>query len=533
MTDPKLEAFLNTLSTTETIKDLYRQHGLSYGWIVMITISMATVATQITGTIINVAIPEIMGTYGVGQDKGQWLSTAFLAAATITMVMSSWGTHNFGARTLMLASMSLYILGSILGGISPNLEVMIFARILQGASAGVITPMIMSIIFLLFPFTMQGKVMGISMLAVVLAPAVGPAVGGILIDTLSWRYVYFVGLPMAFLALPIAAFYLPPKEPDGPRPPLDWPGLILISICVSTLLIALSDGERKGWDSNYITSLMGITITSFSGFIYRELHCDHPLLDLKVFSYYRFAVMSVFAACFGAGMFGSFYIVPLFLQISQHMTPTDAGVIAIPGGLIMAVVFPLSGRIADRYDHRLLFTFGIIVFAYSCWLMVSADINTSFWTFCWWIILSRIGMGLVAPSLNLSAMQALPMEHLQQGAGAINFVRQLGGAFGVNLLSLALTRRIQFHRDSVFATQSFDHSGSQAALVDIQHSLAPAGLSAIEAQYVSYRTLGQMIYHEAEIFAFQDGFLALGIMLALSLIPIWMLRKKHLVVVSR
>jgi len=533
MSDPKLEAFLDKLTTTETIKNLYRQHGMAYGWIVMFTISLATVATQITGTIINVAIPEIMGTYGIGQDKGQWLSTAFLASATITMVMTSWATHNFGVRFIMLASMIIYIVGSLLGGVSPNLEVMILARILQGAAAGFVTPMIMSVIFLLFPFQMQGRVMGITMLSVVLAPAVGPALGGILIDTLSWRYVYFVGVPFSLFTLPAALFFLPGNEPDGPRPTLDWQGLLLISICVCSLLLALSDGERYGWNSNYIVTAIGITISSFAMFIYRELHCDHPLLDLRIFGYYRFAIMSIFAAFFGAGMFGSFYIVPLFLQISQHLTPTDAGMIAVPGGLIMAIAFPLSGRIADRYDHRLLFTFGILIFAYSCWLMVSADVNTNFWTFCWWIVISRLGMGLVAPSLNLSAMQALPMEHLQHGAGAINFVRQLGGAFGVNLLSLAITKRTGFHRDNVFATQEFGNSDSVAALEGIQRSITAEGLSTMEQQYIAYRTLAQMIYHQAEVYAFQDGFLALGIMLIVSLIPIWMLRKKHLVILSR
>ena len=524
----KLEAFLAELKTTANIQKLYRRWGINYGWMAMFTIVLANVAALMTGTIINVAIPDIMGAFGIGQVKAQWLATSFLAASTVTMLMNSWMIQAIGVRMTVIAAMSAFMAGSVLGGISPSVDMLIAARILQGAATGIITPMSMSMVFALFPPGRQGTVMGVTSIGVVLAPAFGPVLGGYLIDTLNWRYIYLLGIPVSMIVVPCATIFLPVREPDTVTPPFDWAGLILVSVAISSLLIALSNGQREGWDSNTILSWFASAAISGVAFIWREKQTPHPLLELKVFTYYRFAMVTLLAFIFGAGLYATTYLVPLFLQIVQGMSATDSGLMMLPAAFVMGACFPISGRLADRMDQRLLISAGFMVVAYSCLLMAGADPNTGWWTFAGWVVISRIGIGLMAPVINLAAIQGLPMQYLQQGAGAANFIRQMGGAFGVNLVAVALDYRTSFHRDVMFTTQSYDHSDTFAMIAELQRSLNGAGLSFWEQQHVSYSLLSEMIARQAYVLGFQDCFLILTVVFLATLIPIALLRSKHM-----
>jgi DHA2 family multidrug resistance protein len=528
LTSVRLESFLAELNTNDIIRGMYRRYGLWFGWAAMATITLANVATLMASTIINVAIPDIMGTFGIGQDKAQWLATAFLASSTVTMLMNSWLIQTLGARYTVVMSMIIFMAGSLLGGVSPTLDLLTFARILQGAATGIITPLGMSLVFQLFPAGRQGMVLGVTSIGVVLAPAIGPALGGHLIDTLNWRYVYLMGIPFSLIVIPMALYFMPARDPNLPKRRLDWLGLILVTLAISSLLIALSNGQREGWSSNFVLSWLAAAIVGGGGFIYWEARTPQPLLDLRVFGFYKFAVISVLAFIFGAGLYGTTYLVPLFLQIAQNVTATDSGLMMLPAALVMGCMFPLSGRLADRIDQRLLLGTGFLIMGLSTLLMSGADANTSWWTFAWWLIISRIGIGIMAPCLNLSAIQGLPLEYLQQGAGAMNFVRQLGGAFGVNLLSVALDYRVSFHRDAVMATQSWGHSDTFQLVGDLQRELVVAGLTFWEQQYVAYSAIGQIVQRQAYVYGFQDCFLLLTLVFLGTMIPLSMLRRKHM-----
>jgi EmrB/QacA subfamily drug resistance transporter len=527
--EKKVEDFLALLNTTDEIKRLYRRYGLGYGWWVMATITLANIATLIAGTIINVAIPNIMGAFGIGQDKAQWLATAFLAASTVSMLLNSWLIKVLGMRTTVVVAISVFMAGCVLGSISPNTDMLIVARILQGAATGIVTPMSMSLVFLLFPPGKQGSVIGLTAIGVVLAPAIGPVLGGVLTDTFSWRYVYLMGVPISLVVLPMAATLLPRRDRSEPRPPLDWVGLILLSLGICGLLIALSNGQREGWTSNFVLLWLAASVAGTALFLWWENHTDHPLLDLRVFTYYRFTAISILGFIFGAGLYGSTYLVPLFLQLVQNATPTDSGLIMLPAALVMGALFPVSGRLADIIDQRILLGLGFVILAYGSYLMVGGNVDTSLATFSIWLIISRIGIGLLAPTLNLCAIQGLPMEYLQQGAGAMNFIRQLGGAFGVNLLSISLEYRSEFHRDSMFATQTWGHSDSMELFSTLRLELQQAGLSVWDTQYVAFGTLGRMIGEQAMVKGFQDGFLLLTIVFIFTLVPLLFLRRRHMV----
>ena len=414
--------------------------------------------------------------------------------------------------------------GSLIGGLSPNTDVMIIARILQGTTAGFIGPLSMSIIFQVFPPGKQGMAMGVTSVGVILAPSVGPAIGGVLVDNLSWRYVFLMGIPFSALCLPMAMLYLPGREPDAVRTPFDWNGLLLLSIALVCLLVGLSNGEKEGWGSDVILTYFGIAFVLGWLFIYWQRHYRYPLLNLKLFANRNFAIMSLVGFVFGAGLYGSTYLVPLFLQIIQRMSPTDAGIMMMPAGLTLALVFPLSGRLADRYDLRILISAGILFFACSFYLMNGADPDTSFWTFAWWLILGRIGIGLVMPSLSMGALRELPMELVTQGSGALNFIRQLGGAYGVNLMSLTLARRTNFHTDQLAATQAYGNTEMSEWIEGLRQLLAEAGLVPVEQTAAAMHYLGMVVYRQAMVLGFRDAFLIVSLAFLFTLLPTWLLR---------
>lgn len=505
--------------TTNSIADLEARYGPNYRWYVTSAAIMGTIALALTSTIINVAIPDVMGTFGIGQDKAQWLSTGFLAAMTGFMLLNAWLVESFGARATYMFAMSIFVTGSLLGGFSPNADLLILARILQGGGAGLSQPLAMLVLFRVFPAEKRGTAMGIYSIGVVLAPAVGPTLGGMIIDAFNWRYVFFLALPFCVIGSVLAAFFMPTRARSGPRPDFDWTGLILMAIFLGTLLTGLSNGQRNGWYSDSTYAYLGIAITSACAFLFWEMKARHPMLDLRLFANRNFASAAVIGMVFGAGMFGSFYLVPLFVQTLQGYTATRSGLLLMPGGFAMVLAFPLAGKLSDKLPNHLPIIFGLLCFAWSSFLMASADIHTSFWIFAWWVLLGRIGLSFIVPALTVGALRTLPPEQLSQGSGTINFVRQLGGAFGVNLLAIAVERRTALYADNFAAGQTPDNGATREVLTQLTAQLGQSGASDTQRLSEALYFLGRMVYNQAAMIGFRDGFMLIAIVSALAVIP--------------
>ncbi|WP_454693338.1 DHA2 family efflux MFS transporter permease subunit [Achromobacter aegrifaciens] len=516
----------------DSIEGLFARFGPSYRWLVTATVMMGTIATILTATIVNVALPDIMGAFGMGQDKAQLLSTGFLAAMTGTMLLNAWMVETLGQRATFMLAVTVFIIASIMGGLAPAEGVLILARVLQGGAAGILQPLAMQTIFLVFPPEKRGSAMGIYGIGVVLAPAIGPTLGGIMVDSFSWRYVFFMAVPFCLIGLFLATLFLPGRAASGPPRKFDWIGFGLMTVFLVTLLNGLSNGQRDGWMSDTILSYFAIAFVTGMGFLAWELRTRSPMLNLKLFANPVYAAASVVAFIFGAGIYGSTYLVPLFVQTIQGYTPTRSGLLLMPAGLILAVVFPVAGRLSDKTPAYATVMFGLAVFALSSFLMAGVDTNTSFWLFAWWIMLGRIGLGFIMPSLNAGALKALPMTQLGQGSGSINFVRQLGGAFGVNLLSIALERRSQLYVDSFTAAQHAGNSATAEVLHQVSGLMGQAGVPEAIRQAGAMNYLGRIIYSQGNMLGFRDCFFIVGAIFLAALIPALMMRRRSRPTVS-
>ena len=429
---------------------LEQRFGENYRWFVLLTVMIGTMASIMASTIINVAVPDMSRVFGLGQERAQWLSAGFMAAMTLSMLTTPWLLERFGYRHAYIGAVLLLMCGGIVGGLSQWIELVMAMRVAEGLAAGVLQPIPAIIVMRAFGSGEQGRAMGIFGFGVVLAPALGPSVGGVLVEWFGWRSIFFVVVPFCLAALWLARRYLPVAAPGGaavnrPGTRLDHVGLVLITIGVLTLLNGMvhvrGEAPAVGW------ALLVCSATAVLGFIAHQRRGARPLMELRLFGHRAFAMGGVVAFTYGMALFGSTYLVPVFMQIGLKLPPSQAGVVLLPAGLVLAVTIPLAGRLADRQPVSRVVATGLLLLAASFFLMVTVGTASSLWWIVAWAIIGRIGLGFVLPSLNLGSMRGLPDELISQGASTINFMRQLGGAVGISLVGIVLEWRLQARHD--------------------------------------------------------------------------------------
>jgi EmrB/QacA subfamily drug resistance transporter len=386
----------------------------------------------------------------------------------------------------------------------------------------------MALIFMQFPKDKRGQAMAIHSMGIQIAPMLGPMVGGLVIDTLGWREMFLVPLPVCIMGIILGMLYLPGKEGDKPLPKFDWIGYSLLVGAVMTLIYAGSNGQRYGWDSTAIVTMVSIGLVAAVAFVWRQLRSP-TLLDFSLFRIPQFSAAVIVAFVFGLGNFASNYLIPVTVQQVQNFTPFLSGLLLVPAGMLVISGTSIIGRVADAFPAHLMVVCGLLLFSFGNFLMASADANTTFLAFAVMIIVARCGMALILPSLSASALRALSSEQLHRGSGTINFLRQLGGSCGVTALVVLVEQRTQFHVEAMAATQRFDNSTSQALLSQVKEVLIEAGVSENVQGPGSLHFLKEVIEAQATARGFSDGFLFIAVVFMLAAIPAWNLGKarKH------
>ena len=430
----------------ETLAALAARHGPRYRWRVLMTVMIGSIASVMSSTIVNVAVPDLMRHFAIGQERAQWVATAFMAAMTLSMLPTPWLLSRFGYRHAYVGAVVLLMLGGIVGGLARHYELVLAMRVAEGLAAGVLQVIPSIVVLRAFGAGERGRAMGIFGFGVVLAPAVGPTVGGVLVEHFGWRSIFFFVVPFALCAMVLARRYLPLSAPGGAAAgenvaALDWPGLALVAVAVLGLLNGLVHlHDAMHWSAALQLAVGGAAL---AWFVRRASRIASPLLDLQLFRSRPFAMGSVVAFVYGMGLFGSTYLVPVFMQTALHFPPSQAGAALMPAGLVLALTIPAAGRLADRWPAHALVALGLALLALSFALMATVGLASALWVLMLWAVVGRIGLGFVLPSLTLGAMTGLDPAAVPQGASAISFLRQLGGATGVGLVGIFLEWRLR------------------------------------------------------------------------------------------
>ncbi|MGH8810001.1 MAG: DHA2 family efflux MFS transporter permease subunit, partial [Noviherbaspirillum sp.] len=423
-----------------TIEELRARYGARYKWLLLTTVMIGTMASILSSTIVNVAVPDLSQHFVLGQERAQWVSAGFMLAMTLSMLTTPWLLLRYGLRRTYGGATLLLLFGGVVGGFSVNFPMLLSMRVVEGLAAGILQPIPAIVVMRAFGAEEQGKAMGIFGFGVVLAPALGPSVGGFLVEHFGWRSIFFVVVPFCLVVLFMVRRWLAVNSPlMGEAKALDWKGLLLASVGTMALLNGLVHLHDSLAQALGMLALAGV---SLAGFVVYQLRAEHGLMNMKLFHYRQFAMGALVAFIYGAGLFGSTYLLPVYMQMALHYAPSQAGLLLLPPGIVLAFTIVAAGRLADRFAPNVLVSVGLGLLALSFALMALGSSSSGYFTLMAWTIIGRIGLGFVLPSLSLGAMRGIEVGMIAQGVSIINFMRQLGGAIGVSLVGIVLEWRI-------------------------------------------------------------------------------------------
>lgn len=445
----------------DTLASLQARHGPRYRWLLLLSVMIGTMASIMSSTIINVAVPDMSRYFGLGQDRMQWVSSGFMVAMTVSMLTTPWLLSRFGYRKTYSAAIGILLLGGVMGGLTGSFDMVLAARVLEGLASGVVQPIPAIIILQVFGSNEQGRASGIFGMGVVLAPAIGPSIGGLLVDWFGWRSTFFMVVPFCLASLYLAQRFIPAANPGSEsahagKATLDWPGLLLATLATLCLLNGLVTLQSSGLAHSAL--MLGACVAALLAFIqwqrrlshvHRGPHQQAPLMNLALFNHRQFAMGSIVAFIYGTALFGSTYLLPVYLQMGLGLSAVHVGTMLLPAGIILGITIALVGRLADRQPAHLLVSVGLALLALGFALMVTVNLQTSIWVLVAWAIVGRVGLGFVLPSLNLGSMRGLPPHLIPQGSSVISFVRMVGGATGVSLCAIVLEWRLAAHGQSL------------------------------------------------------------------------------------
>jgi EmrB/QacA subfamily drug resistance transporter len=460
-----------------SLADLQSRYGTRHRWLMLTTVMIGSMAAIMSSTIMNVGIPGMSLHFGIGQEQAQWVSSSFMVAMTVSMLTTPWLLARFGYRTTYYGCMWLLMVAGIGGGLATDYNWVLVARVSEGLAAGVVQPIPAIIILRAFDNAEQGRANSFFGMGVVLAPAIGPSIGGILVDWMSWRSLFFMVIPFCLASLWMAKRYVPVTAPGGVsanhgKPTLDVGGLTLATVgtlCLLNGLVLLHSGQWA--TSAWLIAGAVLCIASFIAWQRVQAHRGGlPLMNLNLFNHRPFAMGTLVAFIYGIAMFGSTYLIPVYLQLGLGLSPSHVGTLMLPSGLLLALTIAVVGRYASTHPTHLFVSFGLTLLALSFALMVLVNLQTALWVLVGLAILGRIGLGFILPSLNMGAMRSLQANLIPQGASAINFLRMLGGAAGVSLCGILLEWRLAVHGDTL--SNSATSASRLAAFDDVFLMLA-------------------------------------------------------------
>ncbi|HLN20860.1 MAG TPA: DHA2 family efflux MFS transporter permease subunit [Bacteroidales bacterium] len=501
-----------------------------YKWLLLGNVMIGTFMAVLDATIVNVSLPKIMSSFGVGLDKIEWVLTAYMLSMAVALPTSGWLADKFGYKRLYFIGLFLFTLGSLLCGNSSDENMLIFSRIIQGLGAGTIQPLGMAIITREFPPHQRGIALGFWGISAAASVSFGPLIGGYLIDRFSWPLIFDVNIPVGIIAMIFTL--LIQSEYRNPRVRrFDVAGFISITIFLPLALYTLSEGNAMsnsaGWNAPHILAFAAISMIALAAFITAELVVKEPLLDLRLLKNHNFGIANITMLIFSLGMFGSTFLLPIYLQNALGFSAFQAGSVFLPVGIIQGITAPISGRISDKLNPKLPLIVGVILFALSFYLNTFLSWLTELDFIMFTLYLRGFAMGLTFTSLSAISLIEIPRDKMAQASAITNSIRQLGGSLGVALLATMLSTRVNFHSQLYAgAVQSRSEIYQETIKKIRNHTIYNAGSSPSGSAGKSQLLLFNNLSKQAYIEGINDDFMIAGIITALGVIPILFLHTK-------
>lgn len=434
-------------SAVRAIPSLHHEHS-SYKWWVLANVMIGTFMAVLDATIVDVSLSKLMAAFGISVDKVEWVITAYMLVFAVMLPTAGWVADHFGYKRTYFSALALFTVGSFLCGQSWNENVLIFSRIIQATGAGLLMPTGMAIITREFPPRQRGLALGFWGIAAAASVSLGPMIGGYLIDKINWNSIFNVNVPIGIIGL-CATFVIQREYRTEHVRSFDVVGFITMATSLSTLLLALTDANAKwntgGWTSPFIVNCLSISALSFVVFIGTELIVKHPLINLSLFKDFNFTVANGILFIFGFGMFGSTFLLPLYLQNSLGYTAFQAGSLFLPVGILQAITAPAAGFFSDRFNPKIPAFIGLLLLAFSLSINSKLSLFSEHHQIMIPLYIRGFAMGMIFTPLTTMALSNVPRHKTGQASGLYNVIRQLGGSFGISFMSSLLTRRTIYH----------------------------------------------------------------------------------------
>ncbi len=495
-------------------------------WLIALTVTLATFMEVLDTSIANVALPHIAGSVGASQEEATWVLTSYLVASAIILPISGWLSNRFGRKRFYMTCVAMFTLSSMLCGFAPSLPFLIFARILQGLGGGGLAPSEQAILVDTFPTEKRGQAFALYGMAVVVAPAIGPTLGGWITDNYNWHWIFFINLPIGLLSL-----YLSNKMVEDPpeltarrarRDPVDFIGLFSVGIGVGLLEFTLDKGQEKDWfGSREIQTTFVLAICVLVFFVLWEWNHRDPIVDLKLLKNRNFGTAVFLQLILGMVLFGSTVLIPQYLQGLLNYTAENAGKVLSPAGFVMMIGMAVAGRTLGKGDPRMTVMLGYLAVAAGLYNLTRLDLYSSFGTVTLWRALQVIGLPFIFIPISTLNYVGVPREKSNQISSLSNFARNIGGSAGTALLTTFLARSAQVHSVTLAANII---SGSYAITQFTQQFAQATHRSIAQAQPLALAQVYGQLNLQASMLAYKNAFAILGGMLLVLSPLVWIMR---------
>ncbi|HLK49440.1 MAG TPA: DHA2 family efflux MFS transporter permease subunit [Bryobacteraceae bacterium] len=496
-------------------------------WIVAISVMFATFMEVLDTTVVNVSLPHIAGSLSATVDEATWALTSYLVANAIVLPLTGWLASYFGRKRLLITAVMGFTGASFLCGLAPSLPILIVFRIVQGATGGALQPLSQAVMLEAFPARDRGKAMGLWGLGVVVAPMLGPVLGGWLTDSYSWRWVFYINLPVGLVSIIMTRMFIfDPPYIRRPRAGIDYWGIGMLAVGIGALQVVLDKGQEEDWFSSHMITVLALTAgLCLTAFIIYELLARNPVVNLRVFQVRTYGTGVFLMTIVGFVLYGSLVLLPVFLQTLLGYPALQAGIAMAPRGLGSFIAMPVTGAILSRFDPRKLLGIGLIGAAITLFQLSRLSLNAGYWDIFWPQFYQGLSLALLFVPLTTVTMDPIRREEMGNATSIFNLMRNLGGSFGIAASTTLLARHQQLHINRLGANVNIYNPAAQAAIDRMRNGFLGAGDDPVTATNRAYGALFGQVQQQASMLSFVDVFHLLGVIFLL-VVPALLLMKR-------